>query len=61
MAYIVGLATEQEIEELERRGWDIEDPPEQLKSEEKDGHKSIMVFVDADLFQIMDGPDWEKD
>lgn len=61
MAYIVGLVTPEEEEELERRGWVIESPPTELRTEgEGDGMRTIMVFVDSNLFTIMDGPDWDK-
>lgn len=59
MAHIIGLATEEEIEELKRRGWKIEDPPEELICEDQYTGKSIMVFVDNTIFNIMNGPDWD--
>ena len=67
MAYIVGLASPDEIKELERRGWEVEDAPTYFgsptgsgTSKKNDDDRYIMVFVDNDLFNIMDGPDWEK-
>lgn len=61
MAYLVGLATRREIKELKRRGWNVEEPPEFFESE-KDGDdkfKMVMVFVDRNLFQIMNDPNWD--
>ncbi|HUU88143.1 MAG TPA: hypothetical protein VMX17_10375 [Candidatus Glassbacteria bacterium] len=61
MAYIVGLVTKKEEAELIRRGWETESPPEELRSKELDDeYRTIMIFVDCDLFEIMSGPDWEK-
>jgi len=73
MAWLAGLATQDEIEELKRRGWVVEpaedyrligegkgfmfnppEPPDNM------GLKAVVVFVDSNLFEIMDGPDWEK-
>jgi hypothetical protein len=72
MAFLAGLATEKEIEELKRRGWVVEpaekynlvgegegsmfippEPPDNM------GLKAVVVFVDTNLVDIMDGPDWE--
>ena len=67
MAYIIGLLTEEEAKELERRGWELEDPPKSLippslnkRKKFKDSMFYRMVWVDNDMFSIMDGPDWEK-
>lgn len=76
MAYLVGYVTQAEKEELERRGWEVEDakdynligPPgpgcllsgEYAAAHEADGSEAVVIFVDNDLFSIMDGPDWEK-
>jgi len=67
MAYIIGQASKEEIEELERRGWDIEEPPPGYTTEDVSENigeslddRMIMIFVDQDLFKIMSGPDWEK-
>jgi len=67
MAYIIGQATDAEIEELKRRGWDIEEPPPDYTTEDVSKNigepleeKMIMIFVDQDLFKIMSGPDWEQ-
>jgi hypothetical protein len=72
MAFIAGLATEKEIEELKRRGWEIE-PAEKygligeyrLLEDPADGGgpeklQAIVVYVDSNMFDIMSGPDWEK-
>jgi hypothetical protein len=58
MAYLIGLVDEDEKKELERRGWELEDPPAELVGEHD--KEMVMVWVDQDLFKIMDGPDWEK-
>ena len=57
MAYIIGLLNETEQAELERRGWSVEDAPEDF---DETLLNLKMVWVDNDMFQIMDGPDWEK-
>lgn len=69
MAWIVGLATEKEIAELKKRGWVIEDAQSHnivgrdrlidVDPEDKT-FKAVVVYVDSNLFEIMDGPDWEK-
>jgi len=65
MAYIIGLATQAEIEELKKRGWEIEDPPKELNTLELDSEeaieplRSIQVCVDSNVYDIMNGPDWE--
>jgi len=61
MAYIVGLCSKKEIIELERRGWEIEEPPRSLKSKDRyDGMRTVMVWVDSSMFDVMNGPDWDK-
>ena len=67
MAYIIGQASEEEIAELERRGWEIEEPPAGYTTEDVSenigeplGDRMIMIFVDADLFNIMSGSDWAQ-
>lgn len=63
MAYIVGLLTKAERDELERRGWELEPAPAELslKGYPHDSSTQMrMVWVDADMFAIMDGPDWDK-
>lgn len=72
MAYIIGLATAKEIKELKRRGWKIEKPPKELVDYEASERliggrvsrinhnvKFIQVYVDSNLFDIMNGPDWD--
>ena len=63
MAYIVGILTATEEAELKRRGWEVEEaPPIDFGT----GTRSLpskpmrMVWVDQDMFKIMDGPDWDK-
>jgi hypothetical protein len=62
MAYIIGLVNKEEIEELERRGWTLEYAPENLDSEDYDTEKYSMkmIFVDANMIDIMSGPDWQQ-
>lgn len=64
MGYVIGLANEEHIEELKRRGWEVEDAPEALNTaenepDEPDPLRSIMIWVDSDVLEIMDGPTWE--
>lgn len=56
MAWIIGGVTKEEAEELKRRGWDLLKPESVLPPFPKD---TVAVFVDNDLFKIMNGPDWE--
>ncbi len=67
MAYIVGLLTEEEERTLKARGWDLEAAPRELNPHEPstsvaDDYPSRfrMVWVDASMFEIMSGPDWDK-
>ena len=62
MAYIIGLLSPEEEKELERRGWEIEEPPQELidKENSTNPERMKMVWVDASMFNVMDGPDWEK-
>lgn len=61
MAYIIGLCSQEEIKELERRGWEIEQAPKSLTPRHISmGNKMVMVWVDNDMIEIMSGPDWEK-
>lgn len=68
MAFIIGLATDAEIAELERRGWEIESVPDGFLQEHEppldqapdEGDRWIQVWVDNSVFSVMDGPDWEK-
>lgn len=61
MAYIIGLLTPEEKEELERRGWKVEPAPKKFKTpSSKDGMEYGMVYADNDMLQIMSGNDWDK-
>jgi len=63
MAYIVGVLSEDEAKELERRGWDLEPAPAGLEppaGELAPGFCCKLVFVDTSMFDVMSGPDWEK-
>jgi hypothetical protein len=67
MAYIVGFLSEEEERMLKARGWDLEAAPGELVPRHvatfgPDDYPSRfkMVWVDASMFQIMSGPDWDK-
>ena len=63
MAYIIGLLSVQEEAELKRRGWTVEDAPRVDFDTGITSHfpqPMRMVWVDQNMFTIMDGPDWEK-
>ena len=62
MAWIVGLVTEQELESLREIGWEDEDPPQDLVSEEDgtSGMRTRAFYVDSNVFQVMTGPDWTQ-
>jgi len=64
VAYIIGLLSEEEEAELVRRGWVIERAPRVFVTRDSPPHpdpsRMKMVWVDNDMFSIMNGPDWEK-
>lgn len=68
MAYIIGLVSLEEKQELERRGWNIEDAPVELIPKNSESVKDlvahrtfmIMIWVDSSMFNVMSGPDWDK-
>jgi hypothetical protein len=61
MAYICGIVTTEEMKVLHQRGWDIEDCPKELIPDGGNAADNyIMVWVDASVFDVMNGPDWEK-
>jgi hypothetical protein len=60
MAYIIGLLTAAEQKELERRGWEVEDAPRVDYDSNGSRLSMKMVWVDQDMFKVMDGPDWDK-
>jgi hypothetical protein len=63
MAYIVGVLSPEEEAELERRGWEVELAPEvdfDTGKISRPFQRLRMVWVDQDMFKIMDGPDWDK-
>jgi len=67
MAYIVGFLSEDEERVLASRGWELEPSPAELAPSDPptfapDGYASRfrMVWVDASMFEIMNGPDWDK-
>ncbi len=69
MACIIGFETEENIKELERRGWEVEAVPESFTEGEaaQDALNEnprlcyVMIWVDTGVFDIMNGPDWEKE
>jgi hypothetical protein len=71
MAYIVGYVSAEERKELERRGWEVEDAERYNLIGDLDEYllshpdsdpdvQAVVVFVDNSVFDVMDGPDWEK-
>jgi hypothetical protein len=67
MAYVVGVLSEEEECVLVSRGWEVEPAPRELVPEEADAgapeswrNRFKMVWVDSSMFQIMNGPDWDK-
>jgi hypothetical protein len=67
MAYVVGLLSDEEEQTLKARGWELEPAPVELVPTDPptfapDDYKSRfkMVWVDASMFDVMSGPDWEK-
>ena len=68
MAYVVGFLSEDEERVLASRGWELEPSPRELVPSEPptfapDGYASRfrMVWVDASMFEIINGPDWDQD
>lgn len=69
--FVAGYATEVEIAELMERGWEVE-PAEKhgligpegsaslMTAPTIEGTKAVVVFVDAALFDVMNGSDWPK-
>ena len=62
MAYVVGFLSEDEERVLASRGWELEPSPRELVPSEPPQNPSRfrMVWVDASMFEIMNGPDWDK-
>ena len=63
MAYIIGIIDEKEEQELIRRGWEVEVPSEKLLEalgEMSQSKRYRMTWVDSSMFEVMDGPDWDK-
>jgi len=57
MVYLVGAVSQEEMEELERRGWKIDEPPddfltskEYLDKDEQRDDIWVMIYVDNYLF-----------
>ena len=64
MAYVAGLLSDEELTELESRGWELEDCPAQLIPRDmpiEDRGRMKMVWVDAGMFEITNGPYWDKE
>ena len=60
MAYIVGLLNAEEEAELTRRGWQVEKAPTidfDTGRPWRSPERMRMVWVDQDMFKIVDGPD----
>ena len=62
MAYVVGFLSEDEERVLASRGWELEPSPRELVPSElaENPSRFRMVWVDASMFEIMNGSDWEK-
>ena len=56
MAWLIGLMSVSEEEELKRRGWEVENAAEIGFPDRY--HRA--VFVDSGMFDIMDGVGWEE-
>ena len=63
MAYVVGFLSVAEERILVSRGWEMERCPRELVHTDPPESPSRfkMVWVDASMFDIMNGPDWGKD
>jgi hypothetical protein len=62
MAFIIGDMSTEEKAELERRGWICEPCPEELRSNfPLQGVERVLIFIDANMFEIMNGPGWSKE
>lgn len=64
MAWIIGRVTDDELQLLKNNGWEDEDPPTQMLSEDEirgtaDGYRTRAFFVDSDVFTVMTGKDWD--
>jgi hypothetical protein len=69
--FIAGYATEEEIAELEKRGWEIESaegrdlvgPEDQgsaiMTPPDTPGTRAVLIFADNSLFEVMSGFDWD--
>ena len=64
MAWIIGLVSDEELTTLRKVGWEDEDPPvEMLSEDELRGVADMQTrafFVDNDLYSIMTGSTWEQ-
>jgi hypothetical protein len=73
--FCVGYANDEEIAELERRDWEVEDAadynlvgeenhhliaPPKNEQDDEEQIRAVVIFVSNSLFEVMDGPDWEK-
>ena len=58
MPFIIGAVSPEEKAELQRRGWKIESPPPGMLTPSGGGDELIQIFVDANLIDMMSGPDW---
>ncbi len=59
MAFIIGIVSPGELEDLRARGWDDEDPPAEMVEPTQSGYVWRMFFVDSNVHTVMTGPDWE--
>lgn len=68
MAWVIGYATPDEIEELRAREWEVEDPeryrligelPHHLMGRPTEGNGAVAIWVDTSVMKVFDGPDWD--
>jgi hypothetical protein len=66
MAWIIGYVSQEQADELRARGWDVEDAEQYgligrllLPPGPQISDVAIAVWVDTDVMQVFDGPDWD--
>jgi hypothetical protein len=66
MAWIVGYVSLREYDELRARGWDVERAEKYkligndcLLEGPKNGDTAVAIWVDTDVMQVFNGPEWD--
>jgi len=59
MAFIKGLMSTNERTVMLRRGWDLEVLPDVEQAEGSEDIKECELYVDSDMFEILDGNEWD--